>query len=585
MPDLTAPNCLTEALRSARRHFWAAALFSGLVNLLYLAPSLFMLQVYDRVVPTRGGATLVVLILILIAALGVFAVLDLVRMRLLLRASVRLEKLAAPAILDLVLGAGRVTTVERTTALRQFNAIRGTLTGPAIVALFDAPWTPIYILVCFMLHAWIGAMAIAAMVVLTIVAIAGERATRNDLAAAGAGEGALSRSQDYSVAASEVARVLGMRGALVHRHLGERASIVAQQGVVAATSGGFLAATKFLRMLFQSLALALGAWLAIQQSISAGAIFAASLLIGRALQPVEQILGAWKNVSSARVAYQGLSAFLTRNTAPVSRTALPDPEGKIEVSGVTVRVPGGHRPILKNIGFTVAPGEVVALVGPSGAGKSTLLRVLSGAIDPDEGEVRLDGASLADWDREALGRHMGYLPQTPTLFPATVRANIARLQTTTGDDTAALDAQVIEAARRAGAHEVILRFAQGYDTMLTVREGGGLSAGQRQLVALARAVFGRPRVLLLDEPNAHLDISGEAMLTELLKQARAAGITVIVSTHRTGLLHAADRILLLRDGEVQFFKSREDAMRAQSGPNDSGQIVKAEAAPTAAPAA
>jgi ATP-binding cassette subfamily C protein len=568
--QITDGDPLGAALRATRRHFWAAGLFSGLVNVLYLAPSLFMLQVYDRVVPTRGGATLVMLIVVLIAALAAFAILDLVRMRLLLRASVRLEKRAASAILHRVLGANGAGTAERAGALRHFDTLRGTLTGPAIVALFDAPWAPLYIMVCFMLHFWIGALALAAMLLLIAVTALGERATRRGLAEAADWTGALARSQDYSVSAAEVGRVLGMREALVRRHLIERARVVLRQGDVAATSGGFLAMTKFLRLLFQSLALALGAWLAIRQSISAGAIFAASLLIGRALQPVEQILGAWKGLLGAKTAYRGLNAFLARGDSMQPRTALPVPRGRIEIKGLTVRVPGSDRTILKDIGFTVQPGEVLALVGPSGAGKSTLLRAMVGAIVPDAGEVRIDGASLDDWDREALGRHMGYVPQTPTLFPASVHANIARFGAGFAGDPAGLDAAVVDAATRAGAHDVILRMAGGYDTMLSVREDGGLSAGQRQLVALSRALFGRPRLLFLDEPNAHLDISGEATLMAALEQARADGVTVVVSTHRTGLLQIADRILLLRDGELQFVKARDDALRPQAAGGTGG---------------
>lgn len=571
---------LAAALRAARGHFWSAALFSGLVNILYLAPSLFMLQVYDRVVPTRGGATLVLLIVALIVALGVFAILDLVRMRLLLRASMRLEKQAAPAILRRVLGAHRATAAQRTVALRQFDTVRGTLTGPAIIALFDAPWAPLYILVCFLLHAWIGALAVAAMVLLILVTFLGERATQHGLTQAGEWTGALGRSQDYSVAAAEVGCALGMREAMVRRHLIERARVVDRQGDVAATSSGFLAVTKFLRLLFQSLALALGAWLAIRQSISAGAIFAASLLIGRALQPVEQILGAWRSVLGARAAYRGLSAFLAEDDMAVTRTALPAPQGRIEVSGLTVRVPGSDRTILKEVSFSVRPGEVIALVGPSGAGKSTLLRALVGAIVPDAGEVRIDGARIADWDRETLGRHTGYMPQTPTLFPATVHANISRFQGAFAEGFAALDAAVIDAAQRAGAHEAILHLPQGYDTLLSIREDGGLSAGQRQLVALSRALFGKPRLLFLDEPNAHLDMSGEAMLLEMLSQARAQGVTVVVSTHRTGLLQAADRIMLLRDGEVQFIRNRDEALRPQQPPAAPMQAHHSPDAPT-----
>lgn len=557
---------LAVALRAARGHFWSAALFSGLVNILYLAPSLFMLQVYDRVVPTRGGATLALLIVALIVALGVFAALDLVRMRLLLRASMRLEKQAAPAILRRVLGANRASATQRTAALRNLDIVRGTLTGPATVALFDAPWAPLYIIVCFLLHAWIGALALAATLLLVLVTVLGERATKNDLQRAGDWTGLLARSQDYAVAAAEVGCALGMRDAMVRRLLVERAHVVERQGAVAATSSGFLAVTKFLRLLFQSLALALGAWLAIRQSISAGAIFAASLLIGRALQPVEQILGAWKSVLGAHAAYRALGVFLAQEDATGPRTALPTPEGRIDVKGLTVRVPGSDRIILKDVEFSVRPGEIVALVGPSGAGKSTLLRALVGAIEPDASEIRIDGASIVDWDPETLGHHTGYMPQTPSLFPATVHANISRFQGAIVDDPVALDAAVIRAARLAGAHDVILRLPQGYDTMLSIREDGGLSAGQRQLVALSRALFGQPRLLFLDEPNAHLDMSGEAMLMDMLGHARAQGMTVVVSTHRTGLLQAVDRIILLRDGEVQFIKNRDEALRPQPAP-------------------
>ena len=557
------PNPLRAALRACRRHFWAAALFSGLVNVLYLVPSIFMLQVYDRVVPTRGGSTLLVLVLILAFSLVVFAILDSVRMRLLLRASVRLEKMAAPSILHRILGATGATSVERVQAMRDFDTLRGTLTGPAIVAIFDAPWAPIYIIISFLLHPWIGALALGASLMLIGIALWSEAATRRGVREAGQRTGMTYRSQEYSVQASEVARSLGMRGAMVERHLVERTELVRLQGEVAATSGTFLAATKFLRLLFQSLALGLGAWLAINQSISAGSIFAASLIIGRALQPVEQILGALRNVLAARNAYRSLDQFCKLPDVTAPRTSLPAPVGRIEVENVTVRAPGTDRVLLSDLSFTVEPGQIVALVGPSGAGKSTLLRVLAGALDPDEGEVRIDGARLNDWNRDDLGQHIGYMPQTPTLFPASVHANISRFAAFGRARSEIIDRQVIAAAQAAGAHELILRFMHGYETRLQIREGGGLSAGQRQLVALARALYGSPKVLLLDEPNAHLDMQGEARLLETFASLREQKATVIVSTHRTGLLQAADKILLLRDGHIQLFENREVALRPE----------------------
>lgn len=554
-------NPLQDALRACRRHFLFAGLFSGLINILYLVPSIFMLQVYDRVVPTRGGATLLVLTLILTVSLIVFAILDAVRMRLLLRASIRLEKMAASNILHRILGTGGATPLQRAQAMRDFDTLRGTLTGPAIVALFDAPWAPIYIIISYLLHPLIGLLALFSSLLLIGLAVWSDFATKKQLADTAQRSSASYRSQDYSIGASEVARALGMRDALVTRHLVERADLVRRQSDIASASGGFLAVTKFLRMLLQSMALALGAWLAINQSISAGAIFAASLILGRALQPVEQILGAMKNVMGAQNAYKGLDAFCRLPDVTINPTALPAPRGRLEANGIIVRAPGTDRVLLHDLSFTIEPGEIVALVGPSGAGKSTLLRVLSGALEPDEGEVRIDGARLADWNREELGRHVGYMPQTPTLFPTTVHANISRFRALLGKSGEDLDREVVTAAQMAGAHDLILRFANGYDTQLSVREGGGLSAGQRQVVALARALFGQPTLLFLDEPNAHLDMNGEARLLQTLAELRERGATVIVSTHRTGLLQSVDKVMLLRDGAIQVFDDRAKVIR------------------------
>lgn len=533
-----------------------------MINILYLVPSIFMLQVYDRVVPTRGSATLLVLTAILIVSLIVFALLDTVRMRLLLRASIRLEKMAASNILHRILGANGATQTERAQAMRDFDTLRGTLTGPAIVALFDAPWAPIYIIISYLLHPLIGLLALVSSLLLIGLAVWSDIATKKQLAHTTQYSTAAYRTQDYSIQASEVARALGMRSALVTRHLVERADLVRKQSDIASTSGGFLAVTKFLRMLLQSMALALGAWLAINQSISAGAIFAASLILGRALQPVEQILNAMKNVMAAQNAYKGLDSFCRLPDVTVPPTTLPAPAGRLEANNIVVRVPGSDRVLLHNLSFTVNPGEIVALVGPSGAGKSTLLRVLAGALEPDEGEVRIDGARLADWDRERLGRHIGYMPQTPTLFPTTVHGNISRFRGLTDGQGPELDQEVVTAAQMAGAHELILHFAQGYDTQLTMREGGGLSSGQRQVVALARALFGRPNLLFLDEPNAHLDVNGEARLMQTLHELRQRGATVIVSTHRTGLLQVVDKVMLLNNGHIQVFDDRDKVVRS-----------------------
>ncbi|NII58671.1 type I secretion system permease/ATPase [Sphingomonas aerolata] len=563
---LTAPsdhghNALARAVRGCRRHLVFAGLFSGLVNILYLVPSIFMLQVYDRVVPTRGGTTLLLLTLILVLALVVFAILDAVRMRLLLRASMRLERQAAPGILLRIFGTDGATTGQRSQAMRDFDTVRGTLTGPTIIALFDAPWAPIYIGIAFLLHVWIGVLALVSALLLGGIAIVSDRVTAGAARDTQARAVLATREQDVSIHGSEVARVMGMRNALITRHLLERAELVRRQAALAGTSGQFLAITKLLRLLLQSLALALGALLAIRQDISGGAIFAASLLLGRALQPVEQILGAMKPLAAARNAYRDLDAFCRMPGPAIDATTLPVPTGRIDVRGITVRAEGSDRALLSDISFAVAPGEIVALVGPSGAGKSTLLRVLSGALSPDVGEVRIDGASLADWNREQLGRHVGYMPQSPSLFPTTVHTNISRFQSVLAGESEQLDVAVVEAAQAAGAHEVILGLPNGYATMLSMADGSGLSAGQNQSVALARALFGTPTILFLDEPNAHLDSDGEARLVTTLSALRARGATVIVSTHRTGLLQAVDKIMVLRNGTIQLFDDRAMVLR------------------------
>lgn len=562
MRNIDVDNPMATALSACKRHFIYAAAFSGLINLLYVVPSIFMLQVYDRVVPTRGGATLLLLSLALMLALIIFALLDAVRLRLLLRASIRLEKMAAEPILDRILSADGTSSQQRSQAMRDFDTLRATLTGPAIVALFDAPWVPIYIIISFMLHPLIGVLALLSSALLVGIALMSNKATKQRLGIAMQKSGLAYRNQEFSIQAAEVVRTLGMRRAIINKHLNERRDIVASQSDVASTSSNYLAVTKFLRLLLQSMALALGAWLAINQDISAGAIFAASFILGRALQPVEQILNAFKNVMDARNAYRNLDAFCRHPQHARTYTSLPAPQGRLEVDGLTVKVPGLEKPILSNISFAVQPGEIIALLGPSGAGKSTLLRALAGAVEADEGEIRLDGARYADWNREELAQHVGYMPQSPTLFPATVHANISRFRAYEGEEEG-LDEKVVAAAKLAGAHDIIMRFAAGYDTPLQINESSGLSAGQRQMVALSRALFGDPKILFLDEPNAHLDMHGEARMSMLLTELKARGATVIVSSHRTGILQVVDKIILLHNGELKAFGTREQFVRAQ----------------------
>lgn len=545
------------ALASTRRHLLAAAGFSALVNLLFLVPTIYMLQIYDRVVPTRGLQTLLLLTMVLLFALATLSLLDRIRTRLLVRASVALDAIVAPRLLDATLGRPDLPTARR--ALRDFDLLRTTLTGPAVLALFDAPWTPIYILVCFLVHPLIGLMALAGGIILPTLAWFNEKAVRSRLDRA---EGAAAQSytlQDHLLSSAESVRALGMRRAMVGRQLRRRESMIELQTEANFSGGGFYVATKFVRLALQSLALGLGAVLAIEGSISAGAIFASSFLIARALQPIEQLIGSWKSLATARNCYTELDELLAGERLSFAPTALPPPRGRLEAEAITIYNDRRDGAIVNNVSFAVAPGEVIAIIGPSGAGKSTLVRTLAGALPADRGVVRLDGASATDWEPERLAQHIGYLPQDSVLFPGTIAENIARFATELGGDRAGVDEAVIAAADSVGAGELIRHLSRGFDHVLDAG-GHGLSAGQAQRVALARALFGDPAILILDEPNSHLDSEGDAALIKALSEAKARGKTVLIVSHKLGVLPVIDRILVMRDGRAEFFGPRDEIL-------------------------
>ena len=549
-------------------------IFSGLLNLLFIVPMLYMLLVYDRVVPTRGGGTLLVLTAVLLCGLATLAALDWIRSRLLVRATLRLEREVAGSLLGAMLArTDRPMDAVARQPMRDFDTLRQALTGPALLALCDAPWAPIYIVISMMIHPALGLLVLAGACALAAVAWLNERATGKGLRGATEAAHRAYASQEQVVAGAENVRALGMREAMVDRHLRERASMLALQTRASFRSAGYVASSKFLRLTLQSLALGVGAWLAIDNKISAGAIFAGSFLMGRALQPMEQLLTAWPSLVRAGSAYRKLSELLDGATPSLALTVLPRPEGRIQVEQVTVGRSIENR-ILTSVSVTFQPGEVITIVGPSGAGKSTLMRVIAGALLPDAGAVRIDGARLADWETDRLGGYVGYLPQSVSLFAGTVKENIARFAT--DDDSATIDEQVVRAAHAALAHDMILRLPNGYDTMLGW-EGQGVSAGQAQRIALARALFREPPVLLFDEPNAHLDSEGEAQLLQTISAAKARGATTAIVAHRLSVLSVSDKILVLRDGRVEAFADR-DLLIARLHPsapqNDSRPIAR-----------
>ena len=548
-----------DALAAIRQHLAFAFLFSALVNVLYLAPTIYMLQVYDRVMPTGGVMTLLFITLVIFLALGVLAFLDNMRTRLLVRAGLALDRRFAGEVLSRQMAArlegGQGRGLQ---AMRDFDAVRQTLAGPATVSLFDAPWTPVYLLFAFMLHPLLGLLILIGGVILTTLAIMNERATKDRLRKAQEVAARGYAVQEAAVSQGEVVRALGMRQALVARQLNERSQSLNMQAEAQFTGGVYSGTIKFFRLFLQSFALGTGAWLAVEHKISAGAVIAASVLLSRALQPIEQLVGSWPTIVQARVSYGHLVDLFADRPIDYARTQLPAPTGALELERVATRAPGGTV-ILKGVSLAVQPGEIVGLTGPSGSGKTTLARIAAGALTAEAGAVRIDSAELKDWDPERLARHIGYLPQDSGLFAGSIRDNISRFEAWRAVASEEVDEQTVAAARAAGVHELILRLPQGYDTQLGLG-GKGLSAGQAQRIALARALYREPHLLILDEPNSSLDADGELALIRALGAARERNAAILLVAHRSGVLGIADKLALLREGNLDLFGPREEVV-------------------------
>ena len=556
------PETLAGALRDCRRHFVAAAGFSLLINILYLAPTLYMLQVYDRVVPTAGTTTLLFITIALALSLLTLSSLDMIRGRLLIRASERVDALIAPRILKQMMAADSGAAGQ---AMRDFDSVRTAMTTPTVAAIFDVPWTPVFLLVAFMLHFWIGLLAIVASVGLIGLAWINQRATQRKMEIATASMASAHNSQQAAATHGTTVKALGMTGAMVELQLAHRRTALANM-VGAQFAGGRLAATsRFFRLFIQSVALGVGALLALKGEISSGAIIASSVLLSRALQPIESIIAAWSPLAAARAATARLARVFETIDQERHYTSLPAPAGVLHVEEVGMRGRDG-RPILVGVTFQADPGQILGIIGPSGSGKTTLGKILVGAVQPTIGTVRIDGARLTDWDQDDLGKYFGYMPQESSLFEGTIKENIARFRKgSDAQDALRIDEAVVAAAKEAGIHDLILELPKGYDTELGLM-GFGLSAGQAQRVALARALFGEPRLIVLDEPNAFLDQNGETALVAAIAKARARGATVIVIAHRRGVLATVDRLLVLEDGRPKLLGPAGDVVARLSGP-------------------
>jgi PrtD family type I secretion system ABC transporter len=538
------PPVLADAVESCRPHFVAAAVFSFFMNLLFLAPAIYMLQVYDRVVATGGKTTLLFITLALAIALVTMSALDAIRARLLVKASLRLDALLAPKILKRMMSSGSANSIQ---AMRDFDNVRQTVGSPVIAALFDVPWFPIFLLVAFLLHFWLGIMALVAAVILLFVAWRNQVATNEGIQNASQAMSASQQAAQTVALNSDVVRALGMSGAMVDRQLAHRQMSLDEMAKAHFAGSRYAATSRFLRLFVQSASLGLGALLAIAGYVSAGAIIAASIIISRALQPVDALIGGWTSLTGARAALARLSDAMAGGPADRIYTKLPDPEGRLDVEQVGVRGPDGNA-IIFGVSVQVKPGELLGIIGPSGAGKTTLAKVIAGAIPVDAGTVRVDGAKLTDWDQDDLARHIGFLPQEGTLFEGSVKENISRFDGAVGPE---IDEAVVSAAKQAGVHDLILKLPKGYDTRLGPL-GHGLSAGQAQRVALARALYGNPSLLILDEPNAFLDGEGEMALLSSIKAALKRNAAVILIAHRRSVLKDATHLLVLEGGRPKL---------------------------------
>ncbi len=543
---------LAQALRTARIGFLTAGIFSLFVNLLLLVSPLYMLQVYDRVLSSGHRETLILLTLMAAVALAVLGLLDALRGYVLTRIGLWLDQTLADRLVARSVEQSLAGERIGAQALRDLSSLRGFVGGPAITAFFDAPWMPIFIGFIWLLHPWLGMLAVITAIVLFALAVVNEVATRAPLAAANRASIHANRSAELAVRNAEVVQAMGILPGFLARWHKTTETVLSHQRVASDRASALGGLSKFARLMAQTLVLGLGAYLVLGGEATPGSMIAASILLGRALVPVEQAIGGWRQFVGARDAYRRLETLLSVPPQPPAM-ALPRPTGRIDMENVLFAPPGSQKPTIRRVTATIQPGTVTAIVGPSGAGKSTLCRLLVGAWKPTAGSVRLDGAEVHRWDRSDFGRHVGYLPQDVELFDGTIADNIARL----GEANPEL---VVEAAQRADVHDMILRLDKGYET--DIGDGGQImSGGQRQRIGLARALYGTPRVMILDEPAANLDTDGENALQKAIAAIKAEGSTVIMVAHRPSLLTHVDQVLVMHDGVVTEAGPRDEVLR------------------------
>lgn len=548
---------LRTARAASKRLFLSVGLFSFFVNVLMLTGPIFMLQVYDRVLGARSEATLLALFLLVVFLFTAMGLLDLARAQVMARVGARFQADLEGRVFEAALRRNSMVPNDPVAmaALRDLDSVNKMMASPVFLALFDIPWVPIFLTAIFFFHPYLGYLSIGGGLLLVGVTLLNQSVTSKPLQVATGAQITSDRLADQLRDEAELVQALGMRGAAFMRWRKAR-----QRAVDAALSatdlgGSFSTFTKTFRAFLQSAILAMGAYVVLKGEMTAGAMVAGSIMMGRALAPVEQAVGGWAIVARAREGWGRLSVLLSSIPREATRTPLPRPRAVLEAQALTVVPPGTQTPTLRAVSFRVEPGQAMGIIGPSGAGKSTLARAICGVWRAANGSIRLDGAALDQYDPDVLGQLIGYLPQRVTLFDGTIAENIARLSPTPDPE------MIVDAAKRAAAHQLILDLPDGYDTKVSL-VGGRLSGGQIQRVGLARALYGNPALLVLDEPNANLDNEGSVALNTAVRGMKAAGGSVLIMAHRPAAIAECDTLLVLESGMRRAFGPREDVLKA-----------------------
>lgn len=565
---------LQAVLQDVRRYFGYTGLFSAAVNLLMLVPIIYMLQVYDRVISSGSFSTLTMLTLLMVAMLMAMGVFEWARSSIMTAASNRIENNLRHRVTDATFRRALLSGGMNTNAqpMQDLTSLRTYLTSQAPIAFFDTPWVPIYLGLMFLFHPWFGVAATLAALVLIGLTFLTEWLTNDTLQEANGLASSVNSQISSNLRNAEVIAAMGMAANIEARHDAAKYEVARLQTVANKKTNILRSSSKTFRMVMQSLVLGLGAYLALQQEISPGMMIGGALLLGRALAPIDQLVNSWRGFSEARAQYDRLGEVLENIPANPDVMALPEPTGKLTAEALVVLPPNAEVPAVNGVSLDINPGEALGIVGPSASGKSTLARALLGIWPIFNGKVRLDGADIAQWDRAALGPHIGYLPQDIELFDGSIAENICRFGEVDAE-------QVVEAAKLAGVHELVLQLPQGYDTRIG-SSGGALSGGQRQRIALARAVYKLPRLVILDEPNSNLDDQGEKALINTVMQLKESGSTVIVISHRVAILHVMDKMLILNEGKTVEFGPKEKVLSTLTAPRNAAQVAGEKSAGT-----